>query len=140
MYGNYSLENTVVHVGAYRRVGDMDLYIEEGFNHVSFPVDQQQEVTAGDIIGLQYRSDDSNAVIAFDQWTCEPGTRCYSEDIFISNGSPNSFQNTTTRLSAYTEEVRSTVNGFLASQNSLFPKIVPIIVEQGKFVDRFRLK
>ena len=140
MYGNHSLENTVVHGGAYWRVGDVTLYIEEGFNHVSFPVDQQREVTAGDIIGLQYRSNDSNAVIAFEQWACEPGTRCYSEDIFISNESPNSLKNATTRLSAYAEKGHLAVNVFSVSQNSFFPKILPIIVKQGKFIDRFPLK
>ena len=129
-------------VGAYQRVGAVELVLQDGFNYINFAVGHQMEVTAGDILGLQYKSNESNAVIAYDHWACEFGFPCHSEDIFIPNEYPNSLMNSTTRLTSYGEgETRSGVYYLsrftLFGHSTFFPKIIPIIVERGNFSLRF---
>ena len=134
-YDNYSQETTASHASAFYRVRSIDLYLEEGLNHISLPLYQRMEFTAGYIIGLQYRGNDSKAVISFDHWQCEVGVRCYSEEMFISNGSPNSFMSATTRLTLL-EEGKTRDYNFsrfvVSSRTSLFPKIIPIVLRQGE--------
>ena len=136
---NDASEGTKHWAGAYQRTGDVELLLEEGLNHVNLASDRQLEVAVGDIIGFQYRHVESNAVIAFDLWACEFGFPCNYEDIFISNESPNSFMNTTTRLTTYKEEeMRSNVYYLsyftVFNDTPFFPKVVPIVQERGNFI------
>ena len=136
-YDNYSKEATPSNAAAYQRVQGIELQIEEGSNHISFPSHQHMAFTAGFIIGLQYGYNDSKAEIAFDHWKCEVGVRCYSEEIFISNESPNSLVGVTTRLTTFEEEKTRGHNFTLfiiSNQTSLFPKIIPIFLRQGTYV------
>ena len=144
-YENDAPESTNRSVVAYQRAGDVELLLEEGFNHINLAKDRQLEVTAGDIIGFQYRNIESNAAIAFDQWTCEFGFPCNSEDIFISNESPNSFMNSTTRLTAYKDEEAHSNFYYLShftvfSHTAFFPKIVPIVQEPGNSLSLLRIE
>ena len=124
-------------VGAYQRVAAEELLLQEGLNNINFAVDRQMEVTKGDILGLQYKNNESNAVIAYDHWVCEFGFPCYSEDIFVPNEYPNSLMNSTTRLTTY-EDGETRVGVYYWSRFSVFnhttffPKIIPIVVERGK--------
>ena len=83
-YENDVPESTNRWAGAYQRAGDMELLLEDGFNHNNLAVDRQLGVTFGDIIGFQCRNIESSAAIAFDLWTCEYEFPCNFEDIFIS--------------------------------------------------------
>ena len=137
-YENDAPESTNHWAGAYQRSGDVELLLEEGFNHINLAKDRQLEVAVGDFIGFQYKNNESNAAIAFDLWTCEFGFPCNSEDIFISNESPNSFMNSTTRLTTHEEdETRSNVyyssRYTVFSHTTFFPKIIPIVQERGNF-------
>ena len=137
-YENNPPESTKRWVGAYQRAGDVELLLEEGFNHINLAVGRQLEVNFGDIIGFQYRNIESNAAIAFEVWTCEFGFPCNSDDIFISNESPNSLMNSTTRLTTYEEEETHSNTYYLSrftvfSHTAFFPKIIPIVQERGNF-------
>ena len=115
----------------------IELSLKEGFNHISFPLHQQMKFRAGDMIGFQYSDNGSKAVISFDHWTCEIGVRCYSEEIFISNDSLNSFMSTTTRLTQSEGQEthnRNFLRFVVSSHSSLFLKIMPIAWRQGEFL------
>ena len=134
-YQDYSKETTAGDATSYHRVRSVELYLEEGLNHIICPSHKQMEFNAGYIIGLQYKGNDSKAVISFDHWKCEVGARCYSEDIFISNENPNSFTSATTRLTPTEKENTQDykfARFFVSNHTSMFPKIIPIILKPGK--------
>ena len=144
-YENDVPESTNCWVCAYQRAGEVELLLEEGFNYINLAVDRQLKVIVGDIIGFRYKNFESNAVIAFDLWTCEYGVPCNSEDIFISNESPNSFMNTTTRLTTYKEEETHSKVYYLShftvfSHTPFFPKIIPIVQERGNLFSQLHIE
>lgn len=128
-YQNNMDENRYI----YRRVVEMEYYLYAGLNYISLPEQQLVNVASGYLIGIDSKDSETNAAIGFDNWQCDNWLTCKFGNLFSSNEYAHSLMNTTERLTTNTNlQIRSGVYRFLLRPRALFPKIIPIVIKEGK--------